>query len=239
MGRAEAVLGRVVTANNARVRQSALDRDEPNPRDLTGVAWSDALIAAHASMLVEWGAFTMAGGELPHISDVIGEDQGNQGSWRAGLLVSRGRPIPGLADRFPATLAAVAAVPGLWSALWSVLEQGAELPTHSGPNAGMLRYHLGVDCGPDSALVVDGVETRYQDGVGILFDDTAPHGAWNHGPRRRVTLFCELLRPLPTGAGLANRAVQSLLALDPRYRKAPGRALEWDRALNGTSGPSR
>ncbi|MCU1497759.1 MAG: aspartyl/asparaginyl beta-hydroxylase-like dioxygenase [Acidimicrobiales bacterium] len=231
MDLAERVLGPVVEANNERARRRARDRDEPNPRRLGPDHWSARLEAAHPAIRAEWDAFA-ASNRLPHIADLISEDQGNEGAWRAGLLVSRGRPIA-LAARFPATMAALADVGGLWSALWSVLEPGTELPTHDGPNAGVLRYHLGVDCGTDSALEVAGHVTPYRDGRGILFDDTALHAAWNRGDRPRVTLFCEVLRPLPQPAATINRAVQRLLSLDPRYRQAPARALEWDRALNG------
>ena len=225
----DAVLGSVVARNNARVRRHATDRTAPNPRDLAGCTWNDHLEAAHRAIRAEWDAFEAAGGRLPRIEELIDEDQGNEGTWRAGLLVSRGRPATALARRFPHTVQALEAVPGLWSALWSVLEPGAELHEHVGPNGGMLRYHLGVDCGGDAALRVGEVTVPYVDGRGILFDDTAPHAAWNHGPRRRVTLFLEVLRPVEGPARWANAAVQRLIALDARYRGAPARADEWDR----------
>jgi beta-hydroxylase len=226
------VLGPLVRRNNERIRRCAPDRHEPNPRRLGPQHWSAQLEAAHPAIRAEWDRFAAGGGRLPHIADLIAEDQGNDGAWRAGLLVSRGQPV-GLAPRFPRTCAALAEVPGLWSALWSVLEPGTELPEHVGPNAGVLRYHLGVDCADGTALAVGATETPYVDGAGILFDDTAPHAAWNRGTRPRVTLFCEVLRPLPRGAHLANVAVQRILSLDPRYRRAPRRADEWDLALNG------
>jgi beta-hydroxylase len=78
------------------------------------------------------------------------------------------------------------------------------------------------------------VLTPYHDGVGILFDDTEDHEAWNRGPAPRVTLFCELVRPVHGPARLANAGVQRLLALDPRYRRAPRRA---DAALHLPSAP--
>ena len=233
MSGAERVLGRVVTANNRRLTRYATDRNDLNPRPLAGVAWSEAVEAAHPTIAAEWDAFAASGGRLPRIADVIDEDQGNEGTWRVGLLMSKGKPATELATRFPRTIQALGGVPGIWSALWSELEPGAELPIHNGPNAGMLRYHLGVRCGTDSALRVFDQVVPYVDGVGILFDDTAPHAAWNHGTETRITLFCELLRPAEGAVAVANRLVQSLLALDPRYRGAPARASEWHRALNG------
>lgn len=233
MGLAERVLGDVVAWNNRQVRAHATDRFLANPRDLRDVPWARALAANHERIRSEWDAFVAEDRRLPLIDQLIEEDQGNEGAWRAGLLVSRGRPVEPLAARFPATVAALTGVPGLWSALWSVLEPGTELPEHVGPNAGMLRYHLGVDCPEDAALQVGGVTVPYRDGEGILFDDTAVHAAWNRADRPRTTLFCEVVRPVDGPARWTNAGIQRLLALDPRYRLAPRRAAEWDRALNG------
>ncbi|WCO65906.1 aspartyl/asparaginyl beta-hydroxylase domain-containing protein [Iamia majanohamensis] len=231
MGRTEALLGRAVAANTRRMAARASDVDAPNPRPIDDVPWAAALASRHSTVRGEWDRFVADGGRLPRIGDLIAEDQGEEGSWRAGLLVSRGRPVPPLATVFPRTTAALGDVPGLWSALWSVLGPGTVLPAHRGPNGGVLRYHLGVACGDDAALRVGERTVAYRDGTGILFDDTAEHEAWNRGDADRVTLFLEVLRPAPLRIRATNRLVQEVLALDPRYRRAPQRAEEWHRAL--------
>ena len=96
----------------------------------------------------------------------------------------------------------------------------------------MLRYHLGVRCGEDSALRVGSTVVPFRDREGVLFDDTVPHEAWNRGDEPRVTLFCEVLRPLPRGRAAANRLVQRIISLDPRYRRAPSRAARLHDELN-------
>ncbi len=230
MGVAVEVLGRALAANNRRVRRA--DPVTANPRPLDDVAWHGRLAARFPEVRAEWDRFTGAGGRLPRLDDVLTEDQGTVGVWRAGLLVSDGRPRAPLADAFPVTLAALGEVEGLRSALWSVLGPGSELPEHQGPNAGVLRYHLGVRCGEDAALSVGHVVVPYRDGEGVLFDDTVPHAAWNRGPTDRVTLFLEVYRPLPQPAALLNLGLQKVLGLDHRYRSAPARAAAWDAALN-------
>jgi len=224
------VVGAVIAANNARIR--SVDPTVENPRPPDGMAGHELLASRFDSIRAEWDEFEATRGRLPRIEQVLGEDQGNEGAWRAGLLVAHGRPVRPLADRFPLTVAALQWFPGLRSALWSVLEPGAELPEHSGGNAGVLRYHLGVATNEESALRVADTVVPYRDGAGVLFDDTVPHAAWNRGRDRRVTLFCEILRPLPAPTSWGNRAVQGLLALDRRYRLAPTRAAEWHDALN-------
>jgi beta-hydroxylase len=224
-------LARLVTANNRRMATRAADAKAPNPRPLADEPWAGPVARGHEAVRAEWDRFEAAGGVLPSITDLLDEDQGQDGTWRAGLLVSRGRPVGPLAAEFPETLAVLEGIPGLWSALFSVLEPGTELPEHHGSNAGVLRYHLGIRCEGDTALSVGGHEVPYRDGVGVLFDDTAPHSAWNRSETPRVTLFVELLRPAGPVVGTANRLVQRLIAMDPRYRDAPRRATELHTAL--------
>lgn len=220
--------------NNALVgRQSG---DQRNPLPVDDLEWNRRLVGSAPELRDEWFRFRTSGGRLPRIEDVLGEHQGNTEVWGAGLLWSRGRPAGPLLDRFPRTVEALRQVPGLRSALWSVLAPGTELPEHTGPDSGVLRYHLGIDCPPHCALRVGDVEVAYRDDVGILFDDTAPHAAWNRSSMERVTLFCEIERPVGQPARFVNRATHALLALDPRYRAAPDRAAAWDRSLNRTAG---
>lgn len=220
----------LVTANNRRV--GAAVRDEPTVFDTSSLWWATRLRRFAPRIRDEWFTAAVAGFRLPLIEDVISESQGNDGPWRAGLLVAHGRPVPALAERFPSTLTALSAVPGLNSALFSILEPGTELPEHRGNNCGVLRYHLGIDCGDASALIVGDQVIAYVDGGDVLFDDTVDHAASNRGTRPRITLFCEIRRPLMGLTGVANAVTQAILARDPRYRRASQRACEWDAALN-------
>lgn len=210
-----------------------------NPRPVDGLDWHRRLVERLSAITAEWDAFATNGGRLPHIEDVLGEHQGNTGPWRVGLLVANGTSTRLARRDFTETLDAVRAIPGLRAALWSQLDAGTELTEHEGPNAGVLRYHLGIDCPEGSALRVDDREVPYLDGEGILFDDTAPHAAWNHAGVPRITLFCEVDRPLPAIAGIRNRCTQFVLGLDPRRRGFLPLADAWDEALNpGRRAPS-
>lgn len=230
MAAVERAVGAAVQRNN-RAMQAA-DIGAENPRDLSTVAWHSALVEHYPTMRAEWDRFA-ASGRMPHIADVLGEDQGNDGPWRAGIVVANGRTTLLGANHFAATSAIVTAtVPGLRAALWSMLDPGTEIAEHAGPNAGVLRYHLGMVCPDGAELRIGDVTVPYRERDGILFDDTAPHAAWNRASTRRVTLFCELDRPVGGLAGLGNRAIQTMLGFDPRRRGIVAAADHWYAELN-------
>ena len=210
----------------------SIEGPQPNPRPTDSFPWDAQLRSRWPEITAEWVAFRSVGGKLPRIEQVLEESQGNIGTWEAGLLMSGGRPCTLLAEQFPVTTAALSAVPGIRSALWSVLDAGAAIPDHVGPNPGVLRYHLGIDCPEGAAIRIGSATTAYRDGATILLDDVVSHEAWNHGDRERVTLFCDMLRPLPGPWYSVNAAAQRLLMLDRRYRMAPKRADAWHIALN-------
>ena len=230
MGPVERSLNALVVANNARLRRA--DPVTANPRSLAGIPWHQRLVGDLDEITREWSAFTATGERLPHIEDVLGEHQGNIGPWRVGVLRVNRASTRLARERFPVTLAALEAIPRLEAALWSVLEPGTELTEHRGPNAGVLRYHLGVVCPEGAALQVGDTVVPYGVGEGILFDDSAPHAAWNHGTTPRVTLFCEMERPLPGLAAAQNRMTQALMGAAAGRRRIPAIADSWTAALH-------
>ena len=233
MGRLDAVLGRCLEANNRWIARR--EQGTPNPLPLSRVPGLGELQASVDDLAGEWRRFVAGGGTLPRLDDVLGEDQGADGTWRAGLIWFAGRRVEPLADAFPRTLELTERIGGLRAVLWSVLDAGTELPEHRGPNAGVLRFHLGVDCGAHAGLRIDGHDIDMVDGAAVLFDDTDPHASWNRGGAPRTTLFLEFVRPLDGAVGRVNRVVQRALAQDSRYRNAPRRAASLQRAAGSAS----
>ena len=147
--RCTVIVERAVTSligwNTDRVHR--IDAAAPNPASVEDQPWAQALRDHHDAIRQEWDTFTSAGNQLPLIDDLLDGNQGNVGGWwRAGPFIARRRPRPPLSDHFPETVAALLAIPGLLSAMWSVLGPGAALPPHTGDNAGALNLLVGVDC---------------------------------------------------------------------------------------------
>jgi beta-hydroxylase len=121
--------------------------------------------------------------------------------------------VPGNAARCPVLVDRLRRVPGMQSALISVMEPGAYVPPHSDPGKGVIRYHLGLRVPRDRErcwISVDGRKYSWADGAGVLFDDAFDHWVKNDTDEARIILFVDILRPMRGPArffqGLANAA---------------------------------
>ena len=145
------------------------------------VPWCRALRDAHAVLRAEWDAFTavrrtglpILGDVLPGQAELSGSaDQVHPGKWRAAVLRVYGRDTPLLASCFPETARILARhVPGCTTAMFSVLEPGRRLHSHTGPNHAVLRYHLGIRIPRDwwrCAISVGGITRNWHDGADLL-----------------------------------------------------------------------
>lgn len=132
----------------------------------------------------------------------------------------------------PRTSDVIDAVPGLTTAMFSVLEPGTHIAAHTGPYKGVVRYHLPliVPRSPECRIKIGGVVTGWEAGRALLFDDTYIHSAWNDTDEARVVLFVDIERPMPWNwLTRLNRWVLSVLARTDRIRSAVARADGFDR----------
>lgn len=128
--------------------------------------------------------------------------------------------------RCPITASLVRQCPSMKAAMFSILDPGFRIPPHRGPSCAALRYHLGVivpEPGPGQSgcfIRVDGNKLSWRNGEGILFDDTYVHEVVNDTSKRRVVLFCDVMRPdLPTGLDRFERAMADSPAIQTYFAK--------------------
>jgi aspartate beta-hydroxylase len=121
--------------------------------------------------------------------------------WSAYYLWKDGAPVAGQVERFPKTMAALAAVPLARtprrspSILFSLLRPGAHIPTHHGFINTRLIVHLPLVVPPGCSFRVGNETREWVEGRAWLFDDTIEHEAWNRSPHTRVILLFEVWRP--------------------------------------------
>ncbi len=138
--------------------------------------------------------------------------------WTTYFLYGYGSRTDENCEACPATEAALKLIPGMSTAMFSILAPGKTIPPHRGPYNGVLRYHLGLTI-PDRTDQVGirvGDETRrWAAGKSLVFDDTFEHEAWNHSDEERVVLFVDFIRPMKQPMKIVNDLVLAAFRRTP------------------------
>jgi ornithine lipid ester-linked acyl 2-hydroxylase len=131
------------------------------------------------------------------------------GKWKSFFLIGYGYRLEENCRRCPGTADAVAAIPGLNSAFFSILAPGAHIPRHRGVTKAILTAHLGlvVPARREACRMQVADEMLvWEPGKVLVFDDTAYHEVWNDTEEMRVILLIQFRRP----TGWIGRAVGAL-----------------------------
>jgi ornithine lipid ester-linked acyl 2-hydroxylase len=125
----------------------------------------------------------------------------------------------------PQTANVLRTIPGLYTALFSVLEPHQYIKPHWGYWKGFVRCHLGViipddnrenlcwlrinqqsqTWGGDLSVIAQGEKYYWKNGAAVLFDDTFLHDAANESDAVRVVLWLDIARKMPWMLSWMNR----------------------------------
>ncbi|MGC6727993.1 aspartyl/asparaginyl beta-hydroxylase domain-containing protein, partial [Escherichia coli] len=83
--------------------------------------------------------------------------------------------------RCPHTSQLIEQIPGLNSAIFSILAPGTHIPAHRGVTKGLITCHLGlvVPRDGDVRMRIGNRTVRWAEGETLVFDDTYDHEVWN------------------------------------------------------------
>lgn len=182
--------------------------------------------------------------DLPNVQQIAVDARSitQDSRWKVFLLVAYGiKSQPSIA-LCPETWRILGKIPGVTTAMFSVLEPGKRLPPHRGPYNGVLRLHLGlVVPEPREKIGIRiGSERRsWREGSVLIFDDAYEHEAWNETAAPRVVLFVDFIKPLNFPANLLNRALLKLAAFTPYLREGEQNLRRWERAFHATTPQAR
>lgn len=128
-------------------------------------------------------------------------------AWQIEQFVLYGSRIERGFARAPKTANLFSDITGVQTALFSVLNPGAHIRTHSGEYAGLLRYHLGLVIEkPDLCkLRVEDKIFNWTEGEAFIWDHTHEHEAWNESDKVRIILIVDFIRKLPLHLHILNR----------------------------------
>jgi aspartyl/asparaginyl beta-hydroxylase (cupin superfamily) len=156
--------------------------------------------------------------ELPQYHDVDPGERNISATtpkrWNVFMLEVMGhKPVQNRAA-CPETCRALASVPNMIQAFFSILDPGKSVPEHEGPYLGYLRYHLGVRVPRQNPpkLVVNRQDYVWKEGEAVLFDDSWPHSVVNSSNELRAVLIVDVRRPMPFLADLCNRFITDVVA---------------------------
>lgn len=153
------------------------------------------------------------------------------GGWRSFFLVGYRYRLEANCARCPETMRALAHVPGLVTALFSILEPGMHVGRHSGVSKGILIAHLGLRVPSEAArcrMEVEDVTVHWREGATFVFDDTFPHEVWNDTPDHRVILLVQFERPMTLAGRLLTRLLVQAVRWSPYIQDARRNADIWE-----------
>lgn len=119
--------------------------------------------------------------------------------WSVFMLTCFGRVPDAATVLAPRTLELVRGIPGIYQAMFSILEPGKNVAAHVGPSRAYLRYHLGLMVPSENPPRIR-LNDRYytwKTGESVLFDDSWNHEVLNDSPQMRVILMVDIRRPMP------------------------------------------
>lgn len=137
--------------------------------------------------------------------------------WKSYLLKA-GKFVKENCHHCPETYRVLSEIPGIHLAFFSILFPKQYIAPHFGYYKGFLRYHLGViipkqnktekqcwlrvndnpedNISRDIETIVKGKKYFWEEGEGVIFDDTLLHDAMNSSDQVRVILWIDIQRPM-------------------------------------------
>src|SRR5207244_6495383 len=114
------------------------------------------------------------GVDLPNVQDITADAAAisRDAGWKIFLFIAYGIRSRRNIDMCPQTWRIVQRIPGLKTAMFSILEPGKRLPPHRGPYNGVLRLHLGLvvpEARERLAIRVGPAERRWHEGRVLIF----------------------------------------------------------------------
>lgn len=155
----------------------------------------------------------------------------NDDRWKTFFLYGYGFEADLGVELCPRTAAIMRQIPGMTTAMFSILSPRKHILAHRGPYKGVLRYHLGliVPAQKEQCRIRVGDQVRHwEEGVSLVFDDTFDHEVWNDTDELRVVLFVDVLRPLPFPESIINKLIVRAIGLSPFVLDAKRNQRAWE-----------
>src|ERR1017187_1919075 len=152
--------------------------------------------------------------------------------WKTFFIYGYGFEAKLGVEMCPRTAALMREIPGMKTAMFSILSPRKHILDHRGPYKGVLRYHLGliVPENAEACRIRVGEDIRHwEEGKSMIFDDTLNHEVWNDTDETRVVLFVDVLRPLPSPDSAINSLIVKAIRFSPFVLDAKRSQEAWEK----------
>lgn len=194
-------------------------------------SWVPQVEADWEDVLRELNSVWMGDDAIPNFHEVSSAQEKitNDDKWKTFFFHIYGHRVGKNCARCPATERLLSRIPGMTTAMFSILYPGKHIPEHQGKHNGYLRYHLGLIVPKEASqcrIRVNDNVRHWEAGKSIIFDDLHPHEVWNETQDPRVVLFVDFLRPLPWRLRWQNWVAHRLLRRSDLIRDAVENAIK-------------
>jgi len=158
--------------------------------------------------------------------------------WKVFILFGFGVASERNCARCPETARLLRSVPGLQSALFSILAPHCHIPDHRGVTKGLLRAHLGLVIPAQRTncrMRVDDQTVCWELGKCLVFDDYYRHEVWNDTEEERVVLIFDFERPMRPLGRLINTALMWGIKRTAYFKDGERNLRNWDERLESAT----
>jgi beta-hydroxylase len=202
--------------------------------DPADFAWVAPMEANWKAIRTELDALLAHRDALPNFQDISADQYQltDDDRWKTYFFYGYGFKSEPNCARCPETTRILERIPGMETAMFSILSPRKHIPPHNGPYKGVLRYHLGLlvpEPEDQLGISVGGQKAQWREGESLVFDDTFEHFVWNDTDGTRVVLFLDVVRDLRGPMRGFNRFMIKAIGYSPFIQDARRRHEAWER----------
>jgi beta-hydroxylase len=157
-------------------------------------------------------------------------------NWKTFAFYVYGERVDDNCALCPKTAAVLDSLPGMRTAMFSILAPHYHIPPHKGPTRAVIRAHLALKVPTEWEKIwirVDDQILNWKTGEVILFDDTYEHEVRNDTDETRAVLFIDIDRPMDKIGSLFNRLIVRIIQASTYVKQPLKNVAKWNKNKRG------
>ena len=196
--------------------------------------WVPQLEAAYADIRAELDALLEKPEDIPAFHQISPDQKriskGN--NWKTFAFYVYGERVDDNCAACPRTASVLASLPGMRTAMFSILAPHYHIEPHKGPTRAVIRAHLGLKIPKERQKVWIRVHDQFlhwEEGKVVLFDDAYEHEVRNDTDEFRAVLFIDIDRPMDRIGTLVNQLIVRTIQASSYVKQPLKNVAAWNR----------